>query len=88
MTDKLDRNMETLAKWAAHQPDAAEAGGLVVYMLGKGAEIRRDGTPAQIERARQEIERFRAKPGDLSVESLRGFVAKLDEISGHEGIRL
>jgi hypothetical protein len=87
MTGKYDHNLETLAKWAAHQPDAAEAGGLVAYMLGKAAEIRRDGAPAQIERARQEIERFRAKPGDLTVEGLRKFVATLDEISGHEGIR-
>lgn len=82
---KIEANLEQLAKWSARQDDNFESAGNIAYMLGKAAEIRRDGTPAQRSQALTAIARMRQDSRPFA-QALKAFVAELDRISGHEGI--
>lgn len=64
LPEAVMNGIETLAKWAARQPDPAKAGGEIAYMLSVAARIRHDGTPEQRAAAAAAVEEWRtAKTG-------------------------
>lgn len=83
---KMEENLEKMAKWAAHQP--VEVAGQTAYMLGKAAEIGRDGTPEQKRQAREAVKTTVGVPGTALGDAIKVLCDRLDEISGHEGINL
>lgn len=59
---ELQENIDKLAKWAAHEPDAIAAGAAVAHMIALVVRARDEATPAQRSRIKRRVEHMRLNP--------------------------